>query len=101
MSVTEPRSVTERVKEAVEESKPVLATLTEISFFGRTLREFGQRLRDLLRKDLIAKTRGVQEVQSSTLKGTEEGIEETHIAETAIQEKSQIKDQRGGRGSLK
>jgi len=106
--------------EAMEEFMPVLATTTEVFSLETILRELGQRLRDLLRKDLIAKTRGVQGVQRSSLKVVEEGVEETkHIAETADQEKFQVKDQqgdvhqptgklgssvgglRGGRGSLK
>lgn len=84
------------------------------------LRGFGQQLRYLLRKDLIAKTRGVQGVQRSSLKVVEEGEKQTaYIAESVVQEKFQIKyqqgevhqptvklrssvgDSHGGRGSLK
>lgn len=82
--------------EALNESMPVLATTTEVCSLDTILREFGQRLRDLLREDLIAKTRGVQGVQRSSLKVVEEGEKQTaHIAESAVQEKFQIKDQQG------
>ena len=58
------------------------------------LRELGQRLRDLLRKDLIAKTRGVQGLRRLSFKVVEEAVEQTaHKAENAGQEKFQIRDQ--------
>lgn len=82
--------------EAIKESMSGLATTTEVCSLDTILREFGQRLRDLLREDLIAKTRGVQGVQRSSFKVLEEEVEQTaHIAESAVQEKFQIKDQQG------
>ena len=103
--------------EAINEFMPVLATTTEVCSLDTILRELGQRLRDLLRKDLIAKTRGVQGVQHSSSKVVEEGVEQTtHRAESAVHENLQIQDQQGeaqqptgelgssvggGRGSLK
>lgn len=82
--------------EALNESMPVLATTTEVCSLDTILRGFGQRLRDLLRKDLIAKTRGVQELQRSSLNVVEEGEKQTaYISESAVQEKFQIKDQQG------
>ena len=80
--------------EAIEEFVPAPATTTEV--WNTILRELGQRVRDLLREDLIAKTRGVQEVQRSSFKVVEEGVEQaTHIAESAVQKKFQTKDQQG------
>lgn len=82
--------------EALNESMPVLATTTEVCSLDTILREFGQRLRDLLREDLIAKTREGQGVQRSSLKVVEEGVKQTaHIGESAVQEKFLIKDQQG------
>ena len=86
----------ENDNEALKDFMPVLATTTEVCSFDTMLRELGQRLRDLLRKDLIAKTRGFQGVQRTNLKVAEEGVEETaHIAESAVQEKFQINDHQG------
>ena len=82
--------------EAINEFMQVPATTTEVCSLDTILRELSQRLRDLLRKDLIAKTRGVQGVQHSSSKVVEEGVEQTtHKAESAVQEKLQIKDQQG------
>jgi len=103
--------------EAMREFMPVPATTTEIFSFETILRELGQRLRDLIWKDLLAKTRGVQGEQRSSLKVVEEGT--TDIAVTAAKEKLQAEDQQveadqptgelsfsvgglqGGRGSLR
>ena len=75
---------------------PGLATTTEVCSVDTILQEFGQRLRDLLREDLIAKTRGIQGVPSSSFKVAEEGVKQTaHIAGSAVQEKIQIRDQQG------
>jgi len=82
--------------EAVKEFMPMSAATAEVYSLETILREQGQRLRDLLRKDLIAKTRGVQGVQHSSFNVVEEEVEErTHVAETADQEKFQIEDQQG------
>lgn len=82
--------------EAVKEFLPMSATTAQICSFETILREHLQRVRYLLRKDLIAKTRGVQGVQHSSSNVVEEEVEErTHIAKTADQEKSQIEDQQG------
>lgn len=86
----------ENATEAMKQFMPVLTTSTEPFSLETIPQELGQRIRNLLGKDLIAKTRGVQEVQPSSLKGVGEGVEETtHIAEAAVREKFQIKDQQG------
>ena len=82
--------------EAIKEFMPELVTTTEASSIDSILREHGQRLRDMLREDLIAKTRGAQGVQRSSFKVVEEGVKRTsHITESTVQEKCQIRDQQG------
>ena len=104
--------------EAMKEFMPVPApTTTELCSFETILRELGQRIRHLMWKDLIAKARGVQGEQRSSLKVVEEGT--TDIAANSAEGKFQVKDQqeevdqptgelsfsvgglRGGRGSLR
>lgn len=93
-SVDPPRLSTKA--EATKEFLPGLATTTEVCSVNTIFREFAQLLRDLLREDLIAQTRGVQGVQRPSFKVIEEGIEQTaQIAESAVQEKFQIKDLQG------
>ena len=82
--------------ETVKGFMPMSAATAKVCSLDTILREQGQRLRDLLRKDLIAKTRGVQGVKHSSFNVVEEEVEErTHVAETADQEKFQIEDQQG------
>lgn len=82
--------------EAKREFMPGLASTTEVCSVDTILRELSQRLRELLREDLIATTRGVQGVQRSSFKVLEEEEKQTaYIAESAVQEKFQIKDQQG------
>ena len=79
--------------EGIKEFMPLPATTTELCSFETILRELGQRLRDLIWKDLLAKTRGVQGEQRSSSKVVEEGT--TDIASTAAKEKCQAEDQQG------